>query len=294
MDDYNRTNFNKVQHFNRAFDMVSLKPETYIKSYKKSNNTIIDPYYAFRFELFTNSPKTILLRLHLITEEINKLDDAIKNNDIIETRNALANILYVVYGMADVLGVEIDYIFQQLCINNNMNEYLNNNSIISNFTYTSNKIGNNPIEFLDIFNYNELNKQDILNILQDNIINTYNNIERLSLSFEDIEYLFKDLSNEIAILLKWVYSYCKIAGFNADYDFAIVHDSNMSKLCISEDEEITTFNDYTLKYKTGSSPYDTPLYYYLPILKKWIIKNKSTGKVLKNINYRKVDFTLPK
>ena len=45
-----------------------------------------------------------------------------------------------------------------------------------------------------------------------------------------------------------------------------------------------------LKFKNGNSPYDSPYYYELPELNKWIVKNKSTGKALKNIKYKEVSF----
>ena len=59
----------------------------------------------------------------------------------------------------------------------------------------------------------------------------------------------------------------------------------------TQDMAQATVNDYTAKYVSGNSPYDTPYYYELPELGKWIVKNKSTGKALKNIKYKKVDFS---
>ena len=82
-----------------------------------------------------------------------------------------------------------------------------------------------------------------------------------------------------------------VIGTNADNDFAIVHDSNMSKLCSTEADAIATVEDYKQKYELKTSPYDSPYYYYLPKLNKWIVKNLSTGKALKNIKYKKVEFT---
>ena len=65
----------------------------------------------------------------------------------------------------------------------------------------------------------------------------------------------------------------------------------MSKLCDNENDAIKTVTDYAIKYIEGKSPYDSPYCYELPQLKKWIVKNKSTGKALKNIKYHKVCFT---
>jgi hypothetical protein len=62
----------------------------------------------------------------------------------------------------------------------------------------------------------------------------------------------------------------------------------MSKLCNTIDEAERTVASYQEKYKIGESPYDSPYYVFVPSLRKWVIKNRSTGKVLKNINYTPV------
>jgi hypothetical protein len=62
----------------------------------------------------------------------------------------------------------------------------------------------------------------------------------------------------------------------------------MSKLCNSIDEAEATVKDYQEKYNVGVSTYDTPYYYELkPGL--YVVKNKSTGKALKSINYTPAD-----
>lgn len=157
-----KSNFEKVVEFNKLFD--AKRTSTFDKN------------------VFDNDPKLIDFRLALITEEVKELQDACKDKDIIEVRDALADILYVVYGMQDVLCID------------------------------------------------------------------------------------------------------------GDKDFDIVHSSNMSKLCSSEDEAKETVASYKKKYKEGISSYDTPYYEKLNDM-QYIVKNKSTGKVLKNINYNKVDFT---
>ena len=101
---------------------------------------------------------------------------------------------------------------------------------------------------------------------------------------------FYEIALSISQLLKWVYCYSEIATIKSDKDFAIVHDSNMSKLCDTEADAQATVADYADKFAAGNSPYDSPYYYELPKLGKWIVKNKSTGKALKNIKYCKVQF----
>ena len=114
-----KTNFQKVQEFNRAFDMVPQIPSMYSEA---------DEYLYQRPEMFKDEKNIIKLRLDLIKEEVRELNDAIAANDDIEIRDALSDILYVVYGMADVLGVNIDKIFRNMIMsykNKITNNYLN-------------------------------------------------------------------------------------------------------------------------------------------------------------------------
>lgn len=53
----------------------------------------------------------IKFRLDLIKEELQELETAVSENDIIETVDALADILYVVHGMGSVLGLDLDKAF---------------------------------------------------------------------------------------------------------------------------------------------------------------------------------------
>ncbi len=134
--------------------------------------------------VFTARPALVKSCLALITEEVRELNEAVEANDLTETRDALADILYVVYGMAYRLGID------------------------------------------------------------------------------------------------------------ADRDFALVHDSNMTKFCTSEDEAKATVAQYRAKFEAGTSPYDTPAYRRATTGENlWIVFNESTGKVLKNMNYKPVDLS---
>ena len=102
---------------------------------------------------------------------------------------------------------------------------------------------------------------------------------------------FGEARDAIADMLYVVYGAADAFGINADSDFNDVHQSNMSKLCNSEEEAIATVNSYTEKFTKGESPYDSPTYYKLENQDKWVVKNKSTGKALKSINYHPVNFS---
>lgn len=304
-----KTNFQKVQEFNRAFDMVPQNPENYRGYYEDELGHIrVDAFQNIRPQLFNESPKIIQLRLDLINEEIGELNLAIIDNDFIETRDALADILYVVYGMADVLGIDIDTFFKDQIINSiipNIHErfmevlakYSNEGVDIShpigitNFNWVQVYLDVCPAQFLELDNWSQLTKQNILTIILVKINSTYNQLEQTCHSDKPKNRdAFYDITLYISQLLKWVYCYSEIATIKSNSDFAIVHDSNMSKLCDTKEDAKATVDDYTTKFANGTSPYDSPYYYELPKLGKWIVKNKSTGKALKNIKYRKVQF----
>jgi len=158
-----KTNFQKVKEFHETFELdINDKPQ---------------------FDVFTKNPKLVKLRMSLIDEEVNELREAMKNHDMKETVDALADILYVVYGTGVSLGFG-----------------------------------------------------------------------------------------------------------NLDNAFDIVHQSNMSKACVSEEEAIQTINWYKKEYTNGNHKYDTPTYKKSKDDKYWIVYNKSSGKILKSINYKPVDF----
>ena len=151
------TNFNKVQVFNILFGIKTTK--THSK------------------DIFTTEEKLIEYRLSLINEEVKELNDAIKSHDLVETIDALADILYVVYGAFTAIGV------------------------------------------------------------------------------------------------------------NADEAFQIVQESNMSKLCKNEEEAKLTVESYI-----GDERYDSPAYKLSEDGQHYIVYNKSTMKILKNVNYTPANF----
>lgn len=156
------TNFQKVKAFNEAFGLQN-KP-------------------TVKEDVFDTDPELIKFRLSLITEEVKELNDAIKEKDITETIDALADIEYVVQGMAAALGIDLDKAFD------------------------------------------------------------------------------------------------------------IVHTSNMSKLCLTEEDAIETVRRYKMQYNNGSSVYDTPTYRKSKDGLYWVVYNQSTGKILKSHKYTPANF----
>ena len=121
---------------------------------------------------------------------------------------------------------------------------------------------------------------------------------RLSLITEEYKELVqactdKDITevrDALSDILYVVYGMQDALGIDGDGDFDKVHNSNMSKVCVSEAEAQETVENYKRKYKEGNSPYDSP--YFIKVDEtRYLIKNESTGKVLKSINYKSVDLS---
>lgn len=75
-------------------------------------------------------------------------------------------------------------------------------------------------------------------------------------------------------------------GIDLDKSFDIVHKSNMSKLCKTEGEAIQTVKWYLENEKR----YDSPYYELAPDNVHYVVRNKSTNKILKSINYIPANF----
>jgi predicted HAD superfamily Cof-like phosphohydrolase len=58
--------------------------------------------------------KTVQLRYELIKEELQELEQAIKEKDIKEVADALTDILYVTYGAGHAFGIDLDKCFNEV------------------------------------------------------------------------------------------------------------------------------------------------------------------------------------
>ena len=101
------TNFNKVGTFMKTFGQeVKTKPSF-------------------------SSDKINKLRLDLIREELDELNEAMKNKDLLEVADALTDILYVTYGAGHAFGINLDKCFDEVQ-NSNMSKLDENGKPIYN------------------------------------------------------------------------------------------------------------------------------------------------------------------
>ena len=101
------TNFNKVGIFMKIFGQeVKTKPSF-------------------------SSDKINKLRIDLIKEELDELQEAMENNDLLEVADALTDILYVTYGAGHAFGIDLDKCFDEVQ-NSNMSKLGENGEPIYN------------------------------------------------------------------------------------------------------------------------------------------------------------------
>ena len=119
---------------------------------------------------------------------------------------------------------------------------------------------------------------------------------RLDLILEETQELqdaikandFTEMVDALSDILYVVYGAGASFGVDLDKAFDIVHRSNMSKLCVSEEEAKQTVIWYN---ENMLDTYDTPAYRKSDDGKYWVVFNESTGKILKSINYTPANFT---
>ena len=101
------SNFNKVKIFMETFGQEVKKKPSF--SSEKINN----------------------LRYDLIKEELEELNEAMKNRDLLEVADALTDILYVTYGAGHAFGIDLDKCFEEVQ-NSNMSKLDGNSKPIYN------------------------------------------------------------------------------------------------------------------------------------------------------------------
>ena len=78
-----------------------------------------------------SSNKINKLRIDLIKEELDELQEAMENNDLLEVADALTDILYVTYGAGHAFGIDLDNCFDEVQ-NSNMSKLGENGEPIYN------------------------------------------------------------------------------------------------------------------------------------------------------------------
>ena len=96
----------------------------------------------------------------------------------------------------------------------------------------------------------------------------------------------KEIIDALSDILYVTYGMGIEMGIDLDKSFDIVHNSNMTKFCKTEQDAIDTVE----WYKENDIRYDSPCYKKSPDGKHWVVYNKSNDKALKSIKYTPANF----
>lgn len=288
----NKTNFDKVIDFNTQFGILTeAKPFT-----EKVN--ILETEEGLKLVDFC---------LKLIKEEYKELEDAISTSDFIEVADALADLIYVIFGMLARLGIDFNENFNRVIDSpktetseeDNTNEFSDESSEDSysvshkNFLTYNDKLSEFDkiiISFIQRGILYDLPPFKSKFHIFDNdieIVEDYMKVsDKIMNELEDAIKLkdFKELKNIIIGLPVLFYSIAIIFGINFDELFDVVHTNNMSKLCTTEQQAKDTVVLYL-----DNDKYDSPTYKLAPDNIHYVVYNKSTNKVLKSIAWEPVN-----
>jgi len=97
---------------------------------------------------------------------------------------------------------------------------------------------------------------------------------------------FTEVIDALSDILYVVYGAGHEFGINLDKTFNLVHESNMTKFCKTEEEAQVTVQ----WYKENEPRYKTPSYRKSPDQIHYVVYDADTDKILKSINYTPVKF----
>jgi predicted HAD superfamily Cof-like phosphohydrolase len=202
------------------------------------------------------------LRYSLINEEILELFDAYDKNDIIEMIDAMADILYVVFGAKVYFSLPSYILSFEMNGDGDIDIEKINDTIKNNPSVLENQI--QSLSYLNA----------MLKMASDRIINE-NKPEEIRLYNQYLEYITIH-----------IFRIAQIFSINMTKYFDIVHDSNMSKICKTEYDAINSVEFYK------NSRYKEPAYRKITYkdIEYFIVYDKTSEKVLKSINYTVVKF----
>jgi predicted HAD superfamily Cof-like phosphohydrolase len=206
-----------------------------------------------------NFKKIVDLRLKLIEEEFKELTKAISEQNMTEIIDGVCDLLYVVYGMMHVFGLN----------------YCNKDDYCEEYNGER-----NPSAF---------SNENVM-LMVELIGHRYQRIYSNCYSFTNSNYLKKnsefskevlcEIYDDLEIIVELSYKIGYAFGFDVNKGFNIVHDSNMSKACKTEEEAKQSIESII---KDGI--YKNPTY-KLSKDKNFYILLSENGKILKSIYYK--------
>lgn len=228
------TNYDNVCHFMTVFGQDVLKKIDISKI--NSDKSL----HKFRFSLINEEFKETISALGCDVDSFPaRITDCIQEEDVdvVEFADGVGDLLVVIYGTMASFGLN-----QYLNI-----DYHNNFEFVKNTVYGVNtqSTEEGEEEYIKVKFENKIytNSNKIIETLHrmNELIEKYNNyIETMLTDRYTYTYSFINIIND---LLYYTYLLGFYAGFNVDEIFNLVHESNMSKLCNSEQNAIDTISE---------------------------------------------------
>ena len=248
--------------------------------------------------IFSEYPSIVSLRNNLIREEVSELLEAFANSDIVEMIDALSDILYVAYGLLVVYGVDgvqeyREHINKKISIMEgngvaSVRKLNIDKNVKTNFETTKNVmtlfLSNTTPHVIPKTFFNQF--EELVSL--QNLVNSYFSeleAELINLDSYSNKHNFSYVIDTTLEIIYCTYMLGILMGVDLDQSVSMVHNSNMSKICSTEDEAKATIE----WYKLNEARYDSPNYRKCSY--GYVIFNESTGKILKNINYKPVDLS---
>lgn len=142
----------------------------------------------------------------------------------------------------------------------------------------------------------EFHEKFELEVRNEPYMEVFNDEKLLNLRFKLVEEEFNEMKDaiknkDIVELLDSIQDmhyvlsgFCTSCGFDEDKAFKLVHQSNMSKLCDTEEQA-----KESIEWYKETRPEFQPAYRKTKDGSKWLVYDELTGKVLKNKYYKAVN-----
>lgn len=206
-------------------------------------------------QVFDENPKLVALRLSLIEEETKEFLEALENKDVVEMVDALADINYVVYGAGLAFGINMDSML---------------------------KLSKRPEKLRDIPPSKFFSNATPEDISQ--LSSAFRGLlTELNTAFESRNMI--DIAVVFVRFIEQTYGVAAMMNVDLDEAFRLVHESNMTKACLDEDQAQQSLENY----KQDLTVYKDPAVKRSNDGKYWIVFDRATGKTLKSKFYRAVD-----
>lgn len=256
----------QVAEFNYLFGVINYNYPNTNEIDKEKFNSISDKFNLTQ----------IKLRYSLVAEEVKELEQAIKDKNAIEIIDALCDILYVVAGAKVYFNLPIDNFEEKVM--KSIRKMPPQNPIIEkdNLEYIITMLDNQRVLHF-------INKIKIYNSFLGNLTELFINEKKIIYHPYFLNHLISLYHESLDKIVKNILRLEDSFMIDLVYQFDIVHKSNMTKVCVLEEDAKETVE----WYKINETRYKQPSFRKINFNKKdyYVIYDAETKKILKSIKY---------